>query len=129
VRIRARVENVNTCLIGYGGGAECGPVSSLNSVCFEDLSLHLGLADPVEGFSAGSTSGAAVDDIVVYQDSSGQDSWDYYSSLAGTWKRYAHDVSFRGYRTCVGDTTIDTGNRAAGWLTLRSGKDRRFGLF
>jgi hypothetical protein len=97
VRIRARVENVNTCLIGYWGGAECAQVSSLNSVRFEDLSLHLGLADPVESFTAGSISAPALDDILVYQDSSGQDRWDYYASLTGTWKRYGRDVSFRGY--------------------------------
>lgn len=122
VRIRARVENVNTCLIGHGGGAECGQVSSLNSVRFEDLTLHLGLADPPETFTAGSASGAAVDDIVVYQDSSGQDSWDYYRTLEGTWKRYARDVSFRGYRTSAGGTLMEAGNHAAGWLAFRSGQ-------
>lgn len=128
VRTRIRVHNPNTCMIAFTGGASCAPQSSLNSVMFEDASLHLGLADG--GASAGLKTGdgqtaTLTSTASIYQESSGRDGWDYYKNLpAGeTWKRYARDVTFRGYATTLGGTQIASGDQSAGWLEIGPNSD------
>lgn len=128
VRSRVRVQNPNTCMIRFTGGAECGAHSSLNSVMFDDASVHLGL-DAGAGFRTGDgQTGSLSSDLTINQESSGRDGWDYYKNLSPgqTWKRYARDVTFRGYRTSLGSTQLAEGDVTAGYLSVGPDQDGVF---
>lgn len=128
VRLRVRVENVSVCPVTEDGAKHCWLEGSLNSVAWEDLTLHLALAQPAGAFRSGPASGSLDAPALVYQDSSGIEAWDYYRTLPpvgangytpGGWEaRGPANVSFRGFRTSSGGTTIDAGDRMPGWLAL-----------
>ncbi|MCJ7623429.1 MAG: hypothetical protein MUO76_07985 [Anaerolineaceae bacterium] len=135
LRLFYTVENNNLCLPDEGGQIYCYDIGSEGSVTLKDLSLILatdlqdGLRFEVPGEQA-SFADALDGDLLVYQDSSGTDRWDYYPNkvdwdgkLIDTRPRMQSYVSFRGYRTTLNGETLDSGEHAAGWLGISSGED------
>ncbi len=120
VRLLVRFENPGLCVVDEAGRKHCYEPHTLHSIQVEDLSLGLELARPATGWRAGTAGGAPNDEVVEYQDSSGLDSWSYYTGLAGAWDRYPRHVSFRGYRTTQGAAIVDAGDTAPGWLALEA---------
>jgi hypothetical protein len=135
LRLFYTVENNNLCPPDEGGQIYCHDIGSEGSVTLKDLSLVLstdlrdGLRYEVPGEVA--TLADALDgDLLVYQDSSGTDYWDYYpnkvdweSMPIDTRPRMQSYVSFRGYRTTLNGETLDSGGHAAGWLSISSEGD------
>jgi hypothetical protein len=130
VRLFHTVENNNLCPLGAYDQPECYDIGSGGSVTVADLSLVLpaDLTAPLSyevGGEGGSASGSLSDELLCYQDSSGTDSWDLFPTFIDwgghpldTRPRMQAYVSFRGYETTLGATTVDSGNQAEGWLAI-----------
>jgi hypothetical protein len=128
VRLFHTLENNTLCPLDGNGQPTCYEIGSPGSVSFRDLSLivptDLGGDLTWEAGGAGAPATATMDDrLVLYQDSSGTDRWDRFTT-ATDWEGQPLDtrprmqayVSFRGYRLTLGETTIETGDQASGWL-------------
>ncbi len=130
VRLFHTVENNSLCPLGEYEQLACFDIGSKGSVTFADLSLVLptslrgALNYQVAGESA-PLSGALTSDLALYQDSSGTEYWNRYTTLKDwdgkpldTRPRMQSYVTFRGYRVMLGKTTVTAGNQAAGWLSV-----------
>ncbi len=130
VRLFHTVENNTPCPLRQDEQIDCHPIGSEGSINLADLSLALptslgGNLVYQAGGEGRAVSGELTDHLLVHQDSSGTDYWDCYLTLQD-WDGHALDarprmqayVTFRGYRTTLGGTLIDSGDHAAGWLTV-----------
>lgn len=140
LRLFHTVENNTPCHIRPADGQpECYHIGSLGDVRLADLSLVIdsGLSGGLT-FTAG-TSGSPVTGslgaaLAIYQDSSGTAAWDLYATMTD-WNGAPLDArprmqaytSFRGYRTTLGETTLDSGDQAPGWLAVAAG-DQTWGV-
>lgn len=124
------VENNNLCPLGEYDQLTCFDIGSGGSITVTDISfvVETGLTGPLTyqaGGESGVVSGELNAPLTVYQDSSGSDHWDTFITLED-WEgdpldahpRMQAEVSFRGYRTTLGEAEIDSGDHAPGWLTL-----------
>ena len=108
--------------IGSGGGATVADLSLVIPVQLGDeLVFHV-------GGELGPVSRDLNADLLLYQDSSGSDHWDTYASLTDphgnrldAQPRMQSYVSFRGYRTRLGGSSVDSGDHAPGWLSVIGG--------
>lgn len=130
VRLFHTIENNTPCPIDESGQISCYDIGSAGSVTFADLSLiaPTGLGSGL-AFQAGGAGdpleGSLTADLVLYQDSSGTESWDRYPTLKD-WDgnpldakpRMQSAVAIRGYQITSGGSEIGTGDQAAGWLSL-----------
>jgi hypothetical protein len=130
VRLFHTVENNTPCPLDEYEQLDCYDIGSGGSVTVADLSLVLstslggGLTYQAAGAGA-PASGSLADDLLLYQDSSGADHWDRYLTMTD-WEgnpldarpRLQSYVSFRGYRTTLGEAVVDSGGQAAGWLSV-----------
>ena len=128
VRLFHTAENNTLCPLLEYAQLDCHDIGSGGSVAFADLSLAVptdlgvGLTYQVGGQGV-TASGDLTVDLLLYQDSSGTDYWDKYPTFTD-WEENPLDarprmqsyVSFRGYRTMLGETIVDTGDQASGWL-------------
>jgi hypothetical protein len=124
------VENNNPCPLVEYGQLNCYDIGSGGSVTVTDVSLVLSpdLGGSLTYQAAGEgapASGGLTDDLLLYQDSSGTDHWDTYPTMTDwegdpldTRPRMQSYVSFRGYSTTLGTTVVDSGDHAAGWLSV-----------
>lgn len=133
VRLFHTVENNTPCPLAEFEQLDCYDIGSGGSVDVSDLSLVIptDLSGPLS-YQAGSegapVGGALTADLLLYQDSSGTDHWDHYPTMTDwdgspldTRPRMQSYVSFRGYRTTLGSSTVDSGDQAAGWLSITGG--------
>jgi hypothetical protein len=81
------------------------------------------------GIPGGLVEGELDAALTLYQDSSGTDYWDTYPTFTDwdgnpldTRPRMQSYVTFRGYRVTSGQNELDSGDQAAGWLTV-TGED------
>jgi hypothetical protein len=130
VRLFHTVENDNLCPLAEYEQLDCYDIGSGGSITVTDLSLVLptDLTSPLTytvGGEGDAITGALTDDLLLYQDSSGTDHWNHYPTLTDwdgspldTRPRMQAYVNFRGYRTTLGGATMDSGDQAAGWLTV-----------
>jgi len=130
VRLFHTVENNTLCPLVEYGQLDCYAIGSGGSVTVADLSLVLSadLGDSLTYQAAGGAtpvSGNLTDNLLLYQDSSGTEYWDRYPTLTDwyddpldTRPRMQSYVTFRGYRTRLGEEVVDSGNHAAGWLSV-----------
>ena len=130
VRLLHTVENNNLCPLVEYGQLDCYDIGSGGSVDVSDISLVLStdLGGSLTYQAAGEgvpASGSLTDNLLLYQDSSGTDHWDTYPTLTDwestpldTRPRMQSYVSFRGYRTTLGATTVNSGHQAAGWMSI-----------
>jgi len=130
VRLFHTVENNTLCPLDESGQITCFDIGSGGSVTVTDVSLVLptdlgGTLTYQAGGEGTPTSGDLTDDLLLYQDSSGTDHWDAFLTwtswtpgILDTRPRMQSYVSFRGYRTTLGGTDVDSGNQAAGWLSI-----------
>jgi len=130
VRLFHTVENNNLCPLVEYGQMDCHDIGSGGSVTVTDLSLVLAadLGSSLAYQAAGEGSpvgGNLTDELLLYQDSSGTDSWNLFPTFT-SWDTSALDtrprmqsyVSFRGYSTTLGAAIVDSGNYAAGSLSV-----------
>ncbi len=135
VRLFHTVENNTPCRIRAADGQpECYHIGSPGDVRLTDLSLVLesgltgGLTFAVGTESGPPATGALDATLDQYQGSSGTDGWDHYATMTD-WDGTALDArprmqaytSFRGYRTSLGGTPLDSGDHAPGWLSIAAG--------
>jgi hypothetical protein len=139
VRLRARVANASVCPVTEDGVKHCAVPGSLNSIGWEDLTIRLGSARVLgSATTGGATAPVGSGSLVSHQESSGLDSWAYYTQLApigsngydpGGWEeRLGSHVAYRGYRTSAAGTVLDSGDRAPGWLTASAGTGPALGI-
>ncbi len=133
VRLFHTVENSNLCPLVEDEQFRCFDIGSGGSVDVADISLVIpfDLAGPLTYQAGGEGSpvgGSLSDRAVLYQDSSGTDHWDHYAKMTDWYgdpldarPRMQAYVDFTGYRTFLGETIIDSGDHAAGWLTVTGG--------
>jgi len=133
VRLFHTVENNTPCPLVEYGQLDCYDIGSGGSVTVGDLSLVLStdLGGSLTYQAAGEgtpISGELTDDLLLYQDSSGTDHWDTYPTMTDwegnpldTRPRMQSYVTFRGYRTTLGEAAVDSGNHTAGWLSVAGG--------
>jgi hypothetical protein len=134
VRVFHTVENNTLCSLAEDGQLLCYEIGSPGSVSFSDLSILVpaalgGNLTYTAGGEGAPATGVLDDSLILYQDSSGTDYWDRYAEMVD-WEGQPLDarprmqayVDFRGYRTTLGQTTVDAGDQAAGWISL-SGTD------
>ena len=134
VRLFHTVENNTPATLGEFEQPQMYDIGCPGSVTLRDVSLwlrtNLGGELTYQAGGAGTpVSGQLSADLLLYQDSSGTDFWNRYPILTG-WEGQHVDarprmqayVGFRGYRTTLGGTAVDSGNQAAGWLSL-AGRD------
>ncbi len=130
IRVFHTIENNNLCTIDGEGQPVCNDFGTPGSVDIKDASLVLpsdlkGDLDFTAGGEGQAINGSVSAKLIVYQDSSGTNSWDHYATLTD-WDGEAIDarprlqasVSFKGYRTTLGGNSIDSGNHNDGWLQL-----------
>jgi len=130
VRLFQTAENNNLCPLGEYEQLTCFDIGSGGSIDVDDLSLILptslgsgltyqagGQGDPVSGNLEGN--------VLLYQDSSGTDSWNRYPTMTDwdenpldTRPRMQSYVSFKGYRITSDGSLVNSGNQAAGWLSV-----------
>ena len=134
VRLFHTVENNNPSPLVEYGQLDCYDIGSGGSVDVADLSLVLStdLGGSLTYQTAGEgtpASGSLTDDLLLYQDSSGTDHWNRYPTLTDwfgnpldTCPRMQSYVSYRGYRTTLGVVPVDSGDHAAGWLSVTGDK-------
>ena len=135
VRLFHTVENDALCPLVADGQLDCYDVGSGGSVSVADLSLvlptDLGARLVYQAAGEGTpVSGGLTDDLLLYQDSSGSDHWDMYPAFTDwygdpldTRPRMQSYVTFRGYQTTLGEASLDSGDRAAGWLSVAGDDD------
>jgi hypothetical protein len=139
VRLRARVANASVCPVTEDGVKHCSAPGSLNSIGWEDLTIRFASSRTLESAGSGSAGSAlGSGPLVSHQESSGLDSWDYYTRLApvgsngynpGGWQeRPASHVAYRGYRTSVAGTVVESGNTAPGWVVATADGGPSLGL-
>lgn len=121
VKADLRVENRRPPAYADFGQPDVWDIGSPRSVWIGDLSVRL----PTTAGSAGSaTFGTDSGDLDVsltatasiYQDSSGNNSWNLYGDASHP--RLQSYTSFRGYRLTRGGTQLDAGNHAPGWAVV-----------
>jgi hypothetical protein len=130
IRLFHTLENNTLCPLGEYEQIACMDIGSEGSVAVDDVSLVLptslgGALTYQVGDEGGAVSGDLTGELVHYQDSSGTDHWDHYPSLVD-WDGNALDtrprmqsyVTFRGYRTTLGEATVDSGSQSPGWLRV-----------
>jgi hypothetical protein len=130
VRLFYTVENNALCPLVEDGQPDCYDIGSGGSVQIADLSLiapvDLGGSPAYRAGGEGQpATGALAEPLLLYQDSSGTDHWDAYPTLTD-WDgnpldarpRLQSYVRFRGYHTTVGESVVDSGDQAAGWLRV-----------
>jgi hypothetical protein len=130
VRLFHTVENNNLCPLAEYEQLDCYDLGSGGSVTVTDLSLVLptdltGRLTYQVGSAGDPIRGTLTADLLLYQDSSGTDHWDHYPTLTD-WDGNPLDarprmqayVNFQGYRTTLGGAMVDSGDQAAGWLTV-----------
>jgi hypothetical protein len=130
VRLFHTVENNTPCPLVEYEQLDCYDIGSGGSVSVADLSLvlptNLGGSLTYQAAGEGTpVSGSLMDDLLLYQDSSGTDHSNTYPTFTDwegnpldTRPRMQAYVSFRGYRTTLGGTTVETGDQAAGWVSI-----------
>jgi hypothetical protein len=130
VRLFHTVENNTPCPLAEYGQLDCYDIGSRGSVTVSDVSLLLstglnGELTYTVGGEGAPASGRLSDELVLYQDSSGTEHWnlyptftDWYGNPLDTGPRLQSYVTFRGYRTTLGVTTVDSGDHAAGWMSV-----------
>ena len=132
VRIFHTIENNTPCpLEPEYSQINCYYIGSEGSIAFQDASLCMGIdwgaaSVNIQVGGEGATYEGVLDgDLVLYQDSSGTDYWDKYSSMTDwdgnpldTKPRMQSYVTFRGYRTMLGGQDVDSGDQAQGWMLL-----------
>ena len=130
VRLFHTVENNNLCPLGDSAQLTCFDIGSGGSMDVDDLSLVLPTNPGSErtyqaGGQGNPVSGSLDGNILLYQDSSGTDSWNHYplmtdwdESPLDTRPRMQSYVGFRGYRLTSDGSMVDSGDRAAGWLSV-----------
>lgn len=130
VRLFHTVENNTLCPLAEYAQLDCYHIGDGGSVQIDDLSLVVptNLGGTLSYQAAGEDdpiAGELTDELVLYQDSSGTDYWDTFPTfvdwdghLLDTHPRMQSYVTFQGYRTTLGDTVIDSGNHATGWLSI-----------
>ena len=135
VRLFHTVENNTPCPLVEYGQLDCYDIGSGGSVSFADLSLvvpaDLGTGLVYQAGGEGEPAGGDLTaDLLLYQDSSGTGHWDTYPTMTDwegnpldTRPRMQSYVSFRGYRTTLGEAVVDSGDHAAGWLSVAGGDD------
>ncbi len=134
IRLYHTVENNTPCPLGEYEQVSCMDIGSAGSVTFDDLTLVVptGLGDRLTYEAGGQeevAAGTLTGDLLIVQDSSGTEYWDHYRTLFD-WDGNPLDarpriqayVSYRGYRTQLGDAVIDSGYQAPGWLSI-AGED------
>ena len=92
-----------------------------NSVTFEEAFIGLQLASPnsILSFtypSLSTTKSGTLSAISIYQDSSGTDYWNRYTSEDHP--RTNSHSRFRGYQVKANDQLFETGDQFAGWLDI-----------
>ncbi len=130
VRLFHTVENNTLCPLAEYGQLDCYHIGDGGGVTVADVSLvvptDLGGALTYQAGGQGDpASGDLTADLVLYQDSSGTDHWDNYPTLTD-WEGRSLDarprmqayVTFRGYQTTLGESAVDSGDQAAGWLSV-----------
>ncbi|MBN1579560.1 MAG: hypothetical protein JXA89_02570 [Anaerolineae bacterium] len=130
VRLFHTVENNTPCPLREYDQIDCYRIGSEGSVVFDDLSLivpsDLGSDLTYQVGSDGETlRGDLEAQLNLVQDSNGTDSWDRYRTIVD-WEDNPLDarprmqafVSLRGYRTTLGQDTVDSGDHAPGWLSV-----------
>lgn len=130
VRLFSTVENNNLCPLAEYSQLDCYDIGTGGSVDLADISLVLStdLDGEITYQAAGESqpaSGSLTADLLLYQDSSGTDHWDQYPTLVD-WENSPLDtsprmqtyVTLRGYLMTLGDTEVESGNQAAGWLSV-----------
>jgi len=135
VRLFHTVENNALCPLSEEGQPMCYEINSRGGVSFSDFSIVVPTALGgdlafVAGGAGVPASGPLDEELLLYQDSSGSDHWDKFLTMTDwegrpldTRPRMQSYVSFRGYRTMLGSTTVDSGDEAAGWLSIRAGSE------
>ncbi|MBI4775170.1 MAG: hypothetical protein HY788_13525 [Deltaproteobacteria bacterium] len=130
VRLFHTVENNNLCPLGEYEQLTCFDIGSGGSIDLEDLSLvfpaSLGTGLTYQAGGQGDpVSGNLVGNVLLYQDSSGTDSWNRYPTMTDwdanpldTRPRMQSYVSFKGYRITSGGSLVNNGDQAAGWLSV-----------
>jgi len=130
VRVFHTVENNTLCPLSDEGQPLCYEIGSPGSVSFSDLSFVVpavlgGNLTYAAGGEGAPSVGTVDDSLILYQDSSGTDYWDRFTRTVDwegqpldTRPRMQAYVSFRGYRTTVGNSTVDSGDQAAGWISV-----------
>jgi len=130
VRLFHTVENNIPCPLVEYAQLDCYDIGSGGSVTVADVSLllptDLGSNLTYQAAGEGSpASGNLTDDLLLYQDSSGTNHWDTYPTFTDWWgkplntrPRMQSYITFRGYRTTLGGMTVDSGDQAAGWLSI-----------
>ncbi len=132
VRLFFTIENNTLCPLGEYEQLLCHDIGSPGGVAFSDFSLRLetGFSGELVYRTAGENvlEGGLEDDLLLYQDSAGGDFWDVYlnwqdweSSHLDTAPRMQAYVSWRGYRITQGETLLNDGDHAGGWMSLSDG--------
>jgi hypothetical protein len=129
-RVFHTVENNTLCPLAEYDQLDCYDIGAGGSVAIADLSLVIPtrLGDDLTfhvGGEFGPVSRGLSADLVLHQDSSGSNHWDTYASLTDpngdrldARPRMQSYVTFRGYRTRLGDSSVDSGDHAPGWLSV-----------
>lgn len=130
VRLFHTIENNALCRLVEYEQMDCYDIGSAGSVEVSELSLVVptGLGDALTYQAGGETqvvNGELTANLSLYQDSSGTDHWDHYPTKLDwegnpldTRPRMQSYVSFRGYRATLGETVVDSGDHATGWLSV-----------
>ena len=133
VRLFHTLENNNLDPLGDSEQLTTFNIGSSNSVDVTDCSLLLdtSLTGDLSYSVGGETDipgGSLTGNVVLYQDSSGADSWNHFITMTDwdetpldTSPRMQSYVSFRGYRLTMGGDMVSQGHQARGWLTLTNG--------
>ena len=131
-RLFLTIENNSLCPLVDYGQLDCHDIGSGGSVEFSDLSIVIpaDLGDSLSYTVVGageSLAGELSDDLLLYQDSSGTDYWDYYPNKVD-WEGHRLDtnprlqsyVGFKGYKITLGDDILESGGQALGRVGLQS---------
>ncbi|MFX0092343.1 MAG: hypothetical protein ACFFBD_11320, partial [Candidatus Hodarchaeota archaeon] len=135
VRLFHTIENSNPSPLYEYEQIDCFDIGSEGSVNLTDLSMIIptdfstSLTYEVSGENS-PLSGSLTNDLLLYQDSSGTENWDCYSTFEDwygnpldTRPRMQSYVSFRGFRVTVSGTQIGSGNHAQGWAHMSAGSN------
>lgn len=134
VRVFHTLENNTPCPLVEYGQLDCYDIGSGGSINFRDLSFVVPTdLGPDLTLNAGLDHGNVTGDLnaawQLVQNSSGSEHWDTYANFSDwegrpldTRPRMQAYVDFRGYRVTQGEETLDSGDRAAGWLSVNGEK-------
>ncbi len=96
-----------------------------NSITFRELSAKFNLSNVSGGFSylfpsQNSNKTGILNNLNIYQDSSGKPYWNRYDSSDNP--RPNSYVSFKGYKATDASNIIDSGNQFSGWFDISDSK-------